>query len=182
MTILTTLHQDHINMSKLLTVLEHNLAQIRQGMTPDLKLMAEAIEYLGHYADLYHHPLEDILYSYFINKDDKLTSLINQCEREHRILKQKTEQILNPISVTLLDDMLPLEQILTAFEDFLIVEKQHINFEEGQLFPLIKQMATADDWQKIAKKTWLKTDAMFHEFDSQQYSGIYQELSEALKQ
>ncbi len=180
MKILSVLHRDHINMSKLLTLIERNIEQIKQGHSADLKLMAEAIEYIGHYADLYHHPLEDVLYDYFKDKSAELTLLINRCEKEHQDLKVCTEQVLSPISVSLLDGMLPMAKIIENLEAFLEQEKQHINFEEGQIFPKIEALANAQDWEKLAKESWLKTDAMFQKFDSNHYAELYADLEEAI--
>lgn len=180
MKILSILHRDHINMSKLLSLIEKNIELIKQGNTADLKLMAEAIEYIGHYADLYHHPLEDVLYSYFKGKSQELTLLINRCEKEHQDLKVCTEKVLSPLSVSLLDGMLPMQQIIEKLEAFLLQEKQHINFEEGQIFPKIEALASDKDWEQLAKESWLKTDAMFQKFDSNHYAELYQELEEAI--
>ena len=180
MKILSVLHRDHINMSKLLTLIEKNIELIKQGNSADLKLMAEAIEYIGHYADLYHHPLEDVLYDYFKDKSEELTLLINRCEKEHQELKLCTEQVLSPISVSLLDGMLPMHRIIESLEAFLEKEKQHINFEEGKIFPKIEALASAQDWEKLAKESWLKTDAMFQKFDSNHYAQLYADLEEAI--
>jgi hemerythrin-like domain-containing protein len=88
--------------------------------------------------------------------------------------------VLTPLSESLLDGMLPMQKIIEGLESFLEKEKQHINFEEGQLFPKIEELANAKDWEKLAKESWLKTDAMFHKFDSNHYAELYSELEEAI--
>lgn len=180
MSILSILHKDHINMSQLLTLLEQNLEQIREGTTPDLNLMAEAVEFISHFADIYHHPLEDQMYDYFRGRDEELTGLIYRCEKEHKELKELTEKALLPIQQTLLDGMIPMQQVLKVLEGFLQAEKNHINFEEGEIFPLIEKIASDEDWEKITKKSWLKTNSMFGEFNTNEYSEIYAELNESI--
>lgn len=178
---LDALHQDHINMNQLLQLLDTNVKQIRQGAVPDLKLMAEAIEYIGHYADIYHHPVEDLIYRHFADKSPELSRLMYQCEQEHHNLQNKTGQVLAPINETLMDGMVPMDNIIDALEAFLIAEKSHLDFEEVKIFPLLKSIAQDSDWKQLAKKAWLETDSMFNEFDSLRYREIYNELNEQIQ-
>jgi len=177
MSILATLHQDHINMSKLLDLLEKNIEQIVAGERPDLRLMAEAIEYIGYYADLYHHPLEDILYEHFTNRDKALDQLLYSCRKEHRDLASCSQSALAPITLTLMDGMLPMEQIIKVLEKFLKAERDHLNFEEGQVFPMIKALANDEDWKMLRKRCDSGLKSELGEFDMKQYRSLYAELS-----
>jgi len=177
MSILATLHQDHINMSKLLDLLEKNVEQIVSGERPDLRLMAEAIEYIGYYADLYHHPLEDILYEHFTNRDKALDQLLYSCRKEHRDLASCSQSALAPITLTLMDGMLPMEQIIKVLEKFLKAERDHLNFEEGQVFPMIKALANDEDWKMLRKRCDSGLKSELGEFDMKQYRSLYAELS-----
>ncbi|EPJ45813.1 MAG: hypothetical protein OFPII_24610 [Osedax symbiont Rs1] len=180
MNMLAELHKDHINMSKLLAILEKNIKSTRQGAAADLPLMAEAIEYIGHYADVYHHPLEDIMYTHFAGRSRELDALMRQCQEEHRQLHAQTEQVLLPISEILLDGIQPLSDILSALEKFIATENQHLNFEEAKIFPLIESIASAEDWEVIARKAGFESDTI-DEFEANQYAAIYAELAQAAR-
>lgn len=182
LSILSVLHIDHININRLLILIEKNIHSVRKGQTADLKLMAESIEYIGYYADIYHHPLEDILYDYFKGRDPLLTSLINRCEKEHQELKQITTDVLSPLSQTLLDGLIPMERILESLEEFLERELNHINFEEGELFPMLELIATEEDWQAIAQQSWAKTCSVFKEVDASDYVALYEALEQNISQ
>ena len=174
MNLLAQLHLDHVNMSKLLLLLEQNLQQIRQGEIPELKLMAEAVEYIGHYADLYHHPLEEEMMQYFVERSTELKKHQFVCHQQHRQLDEKSQQVLAPIALTLLDGILPMEQVLHALEEFLQAQKAHLDFEEREIFPLIKAIACEQDWQFLAQRC--KFTAEKEQFELSQYSAIYAEL------
>ena len=65
MNILSELHQDHLNLSRLLEMLDRKVEQLRGGVHPDFSLMAEVVSYVGSYADQHHHPREDKMYAFF---------------------------------------------------------------------------------------------------------------------
>ena len=174
MNLLAQLHLDHVNMSKLLLLLEQNLQQIRQGEIPELTLMAEAVEYIGHYADLYHHPLEEEMMGYFVERSAELKKHQFVCHQQHHQLDEKSQQVLAPKALTLLDGILPMEQVLHALEEFLQAQKAHLDFEEREIFPLIKAIASDQDWLFLAKRC--KLSAEKEQFELSQYSAIYAEL------
>ena len=174
MNLLSKLHLDHVNMSKLLLLLEHNVEQIRQGETPKLRLMAEAVEYIGHYADLYHHPIEEEMLEYFVPKSAELKILQLSCVNQHHQLDEKSREVLAPIALTLLDGILPMEQVLHALEEYLKAQKRHLDFEEREVFPLIKIIACEKDWQAIAKISRFKEK--IDKYELAQFSAIYEEL------
>jgi len=164
-------------MSKLLDLLEKNVEQIVSGERPDLRLMAEAIEYIGYYADLYHHPLEDILYEHFVNRDKALDQLLYSCRKEHRDLAIYSQSALASITLTLMDGMLPMKQIIKVLEEFLQAERDHLNFEEGQVFPMIKRLASDADWKILRKRCVSRLKSELGEFDMMQYRSLYDELN-----
>ena len=179
MNTLTILRKDHIYMRKLLKLLDSKLDEVRNGGRPNLTLMAEAVDYIGSHANQHHHPLEDIVFEYFALKSTKLGALVHRCHSEHEELALKTRKILNPIRLSLLDGMLPMEIILDALEDFLSAQKQHLIFEEQKIFPLIEEIASEEDWQGLSKKLALLADIQTMEFNAAQFQSLHAELAQA---
>ena len=140
--------------------------------------MAEAVEYIGSDANEHHHLLEDIVFEYFALKSPKLGALVYRCQSEHENLALKTSQILEPIRLSLLDGMLPIEIISEALEEFLFAQKQHLIFEEHEIFPLIEQIASEADWQSLKKKCAFKDDFKTMEYTGAQFAALYTELNE----
>src|SRR5579885_2872645 len=57
--ILRRLHDDHVNLLRVLAILERQIAVMDRGDRPDWAIVHGVIEYLLTYPDLHHHPLED---------------------------------------------------------------------------------------------------------------------------
>jgi len=56
-------HAEHANFSKLLDLLERQVASFHDGGSPDYELMLEIMYYMTHYPDVLHHPKEDLVFA-----------------------------------------------------------------------------------------------------------------------
>ena len=177
MTILNELHQDHINLNKLLAILGNKLEQLKQGEMPNFILLSDAVDYISSYADAYHHPREDLLYAYFSESDcPELNEAIRECTEEHHRLKQYSEDILEAVDCILNDAVVPMDQFTEKLEVFLDHQIEHLNLEEGTLFPLLDEVATEQDWSTLEKELPRMDDPLFGEQQKQRYIELYTEL------
>ena len=63
--LLTQLTREHTNISRLLAVLEEELAGLERGDGVNYRLLRDVAEYLIPHAEQHHHCLEDQIYTYF---------------------------------------------------------------------------------------------------------------------
>src|SRR5262245_35765710 len=59
--IIDQLSRDHRNLRLLLDIVEEKMNAYQEGQVPDFDLLQEIAEYVLHYPDLIHHPLEDLV-------------------------------------------------------------------------------------------------------------------------
>ncbi|MDF2182748.1 hemerythrin domain-containing protein [Neptuniibacter sp. CAU 1671] len=181
MTILQELHQDHINLSRLLNLLEHEVANLQQGEAADLNLLADVIRYISEYADGYHHPREDELYAFFAGRNAKLDQELGCCVDEHHGLTQHTRILRQTLDDVLNDAVVPMTQLVEQLVLFLEEQKAHLDHEEGQLFPMIRLIAEAEDWALLAEELPNRQDPLFGAQLAAEYSALYQALLEDLQ-
>ena len=176
MTVVSELHQDHVNLSKLLEILDKKILKLKEGNRPNINLMADVIGYIATYAEGYHHPREDQLYAYFYGKNSQLDAAMKECEVTHVNLKGYAHALLETIDGVLHDAVVPMDDFIAKLESFVLNEKAHLDFEEASVFPLLNEMATDADWKKIEKKLPLEEDPLFGEKRSEEYKSLYAEL------
>ena len=63
---LSSLHKDHLNIARLLTLLKHKLAAIRHEQQVSYFLLRDVVDYLREVSDKHHHPKEDMIYDYYL--------------------------------------------------------------------------------------------------------------------
>ena len=74
--IMQVLHEDHINVSRLLDVIDTSLERLTSGNPDGLSLAYKAMRYMTAYPDIYHHPLEDIVFEALVRRSPDTTSVV----------------------------------------------------------------------------------------------------------
>ena len=182
MTVLTELHQDHVNLNKLLAVLQNKLERLKHGEMPNFILLADAVDYISNYADAYHHPREDEMYAYFSDAGEpELKEAIAQCCEDHRTLKQYSTELLEAVDCILNDAVVPMDQFVAKLEAFLDHQIDHLNLEEGTIFPLLDDMTTDEQWCELEQKLPKMDDPLFGEQQKERYIELYTELLQDMR-
>ncbi|KEA62386.1 hypothetical protein ADIMK_3526 [Marinobacterium lacunae] len=179
MTIMKELHQEHLNLKRLLVMLERKVERFRAGTHPNFQLMSDVVSYVGGYADTHHHPREDRMFAHFKGRSSELDTLMKRCEEEHVQLKQLSTHLNDSIDGILHDAaVVPLDDLIDSLAQFVQHEKAHLDFEEGTLFPKIEAVASSEDWQVIDQALPSPSDPLFGLKQSDEYRTLYQALAD----
>ncbi|MBV0932267.1 hemerythrin domain-containing protein [Marinobacterium weihaiense] len=181
MNIVSELHQDHVNLDRLLEILERKVTRLRAGNHPDFSLMAEVVDYVGDYADQHHHPREDRMYAFFRGRDAALDKAFDKSEAEHVTLKQLSTRLAESIDGILHDAVMPMDQFTDQLEAFVKAEKAHLRHEEKAIFKPLESLASDTDWQALAEQLPQSEDPLFGERQADQYRALYKALVEDMK-
>lgn len=178
MNILSELHQDHINLSRLLEMLDRKVEQLIDGNHPDFSLMADVVGYVGSYADQHHHPREDKMYAFFQGRDSVLDRALERCEEDHKELKRLSTHLEESIDGILNDVVMPMDKFTDQLDEFVQTEKRHLDFEEQSIFPALRNIASDTDWQQLAEQLPQSEDPLFGERQADEYRSLYKALME----
>lgn len=175
-TIMAQLHQDHLNMSRLLGVLKHKVAQLKAGERPNYLLVQDVVDYIVDYADHYHHPLEDVIYQFAAKEYSEYQDIFNEIEQEHHKIAQDTRTFQSLVQNILLDAIVPMAQFIELLEQFVNQQYAHLNREEGRVFPLIERTITPAQWQVLEQHLNSREDPLFGEHVAEEYKRLYRAL------
>jgi hemerythrin-like domain-containing protein len=176
MTIVAELNSDHLNLDRLLDILNAKVAKLRAGTRPNYQLMADAVSYIGDYADRYHHSREDALLAHFRGRDASLDDLMQQCETQHQRLQALSHDLSDVIDSILNDTLVPMEQLIDKLELYVHEQKAHMAFEEQQIFPQLERLGTVSDWDHLREELPRNADPLFGEHQSEEYVELYRDL------
>ncbi|WP_415901446.1 hemerythrin domain-containing protein [Neptuniibacter sp. QD29_5] len=176
MTILAELHQDHVNLNKLLAILRQKVNQLKAGQQPNFSLMADLIDYISNYADGHHHPREDKMYKCLADRNPDLDQYLFNCAKDHEALKTSSLQLKEAVDGILHDSVMPMDEFACLLDDFVSLQTVHLNFEEGQLFPMIQEMVSDNELTMIEKQLPKQEDPLFGEIKAREYMELYKEL------
>lgn len=155
------LHQDHINVARLLTILERQIEILNEAGAPDYSLMVEIMQYMTHYPDQYHHPKEDLMFDRLAARAGATAPVLKELSEEHEILAEKSGRFLESLQGVLEGGILPRELVVGQGREYVQILMQHMSKEEAQIFIRAEQVLTDADWAAIDRAMKPREDPWF---------------------
>jgi len=177
--ILQSLHEDHVNLMKLLTSMRRELHGAVQDGDPDYNLLMDALDYIKNHADAVHHVREDQIYARLKQAHQEHAPLVERLMLEHQQLQESTIEAMTVLSNALNDVILDKRTLEDSVENFLIAQQDHMGVEEREVFPLVDSVFEADDWQYVATRIHAGEDPLFGEQVEDRYQALYMSLTAA---
>ena len=168
---LKKLVDDHINLAYLLVLAERRLehSETPEQLTNALPFLCACMDYLCDYPQQIHHPLENKLIEFMVNKHSYMSRFLPILKKDHEQLEATTQQLR--IKLHAANDQLNTTMLLANKESLLQclrLQLQHLSDEENQLLPLVETLMTPQDWQVFNQQ--LKQQAAFDKIKSKQES------------
>lgn len=171
--ILDLLQQDHRNISKLLDIFEKQITIMQGGDNPDYRMMQDIMHYMGHYPNEFHHPREEQLYEKIKNRSMEIKSLVSRIDNEHITMGKLTDCIKDRLTEIFNGSIVPTSTIYELSKEFLDIYRKHIEFEERDMFPLIRESLTEQDWMEINASVSNIDDPLFGKTVEDFYQYLY---------
>jgi len=175
-TILAELQQDHRVFTRIISALDDELQKIRCGETENWRRLAEGFAYFEAYADLMHHPREDILYRYCREVCTSTTPALEVLEREHAQIADKTARLKRQLDEVFADGVLNREALIADIEGYLTMQKAHMRREEGTIFPMLLDTLNEADWARLLRTARSAVDPLYDDGARQAYDALYQRI------
>lgn len=176
---LASLHKDHLNIARLLGLLKQKLVAIRSEERVSYFLIRDVVDYLREISDKYHHPKEDIIYDYYLKYRVVEGDVANRLQLEHAKLVEAGAELREMVEMILMDAVIPLDQFTAKLEQFVALQEAHMNYEEGVIFPHLRDSLTEDDWRHL-EQVWQNRaigDPLFGPEISQHFQDLARRLS-----
>lgn len=176
--IMTRLGQDHTRLRRVLDLLEELLDRFHEGQEPDYELMDELLEYMGSYADIVHHPTEDLIFQRLIDKGVEPSEVCTIPMRQHAGLSQLAKDFRQSLMGILSEEVLLREDVEAAGRALVGNQRGHLIQEEREVFPLALEHLTETDWAEIEAAAPAVEDPVFGAPDPQRFKALYRQLVE----
>ncbi len=161
--VIATLHRDHVNLSRLLNVLEHQLTVFDEAGRPDYDVLEGLVEYFADYPDLHHHPLENAVFRKLRERDPAAAEDVGDQEAEHQILASLSEKFGEAVRNVVMEAEIPRENFDRIAQELLTFYRHHIKQEEVVFFPAAERALTPQDWVEIEQASPGREDPVFGE-------------------
>jgi hemerythrin-like domain-containing protein len=174
------LKEDHKNLVKVLNVLERHIelysTREEQGTEkPDISLLLDIMDYIQHYPDRFHHPLEEASFDYLSEHHQGDADAIDVIRAEHKILEHSSSKVRTLLNSINLGEPVPLDKLQTTLAEFHTEQLDHLRREERTVFRDIKALDDAASAAILSRVESLH-DPLFKEVAYQQFDELIREL------
>ena len=174
--VMDQLSQDHIHIARLLDFIDMEVAKAGTGQELDIALLRDIMEYVTTYPDVYHHPLEDQLFTELRGHPDASGAEIDAIQAEHSELMVLGRTFLEALDLLLMDEGMRVDKFVAMGRTYTTRQRRHLRREERGLFRLARETLTAAEWAELDAGFARAPDPVF----GQGVKRMYQTLSKAL--
>ena len=172
-------HAEHANFSRLLDLLERQLARFHEGEQPDYGIMLDAIGYLREGPDRFHHPREDVMFAQLARRDPSMRIPINRLLQEHRVIAVAGEELRARLEDVVAGSVVARASLEAAAAVYLTYYRYHLFAQERDIMPRAEQALTPQDWRAIANIIEPGPDPLFGEPPQERYRELRAHLNAA---
>ena len=181
-TLINQLITDHKNLTRLLNILDDQVKAFMLNSNDeenDFSVLLETLDYLNAYPQKWHHPAEDLILNFLLekdlNKEDK--DSIKTILKQHQVLEKETKKLEELFLSITNDAIIPMRRISEQFFSYLDLQREHIETENHLVFPIMEQNITESEWQSLQGKlsNTLK-DPLFQTRIKSEYNILYRYL------
>lgn len=173
------LKQEHRDFSKLLDLLEAQIAVFGRGERPDYDLMLDILKYMTSYPDRFHHPREDVAFARLAQRNPAMRARVEKLGRQHRAIAESGARFLDNLNGALAGAMLKRETVEAPGRDYVALYREHMRMEERELFPLGAARLDGRDWAEIDAAIPIGTDPLFGGKVEERFRALHERIARA---
>jgi len=113
---------------------------------------ADCLEFLKHYADKIHHPLEDRLFDAVLHKGLTPTErhLVFRNLGQHQEIMTLTDSLTGQLHLARSGAVVDPAMFFEILAEYLTLQRRHMTFEEMHMFPLLMSRLDNADWNNLS--------------------------------
>lgn len=155
------LRLEHGNLSKLLGLIEDQVAAADAGRPMDEELLHLSSEYFSDYPDRCHHPKEDLVYKLLCRRAPDSCADLRDLIADHRRLHELTEAFAEAVHRVRAEPQAAEPTPREVIREFTMHYRQHMRDEEERFFRLAEERLSEDDWYTIDFAIFEEDDPLF---------------------
>ena len=179
--IMSKLQEDHHHLVQIFDLIDREIQAIEHGGEPNFDLLAHIVEYIKYYPDVFHHPLEDLIFD-CLGQWKELRPVVDQLQDDHLKLAELTKEFRDAVTHLEGSDKTALrERVVVMGRAYVEHQRQHMATEENIVFPQAMSVLSDDEWAQVkeyAAAALPEADPVF----GPSVTARYQELRERLDQ
>ncbi|MCK5326159.1 MAG: hemerythrin domain-containing protein [Woeseiaceae bacterium] len=176
--LLEDLREDHRNLALLLDLLEAESEHVDGDDEPDFELLHDIMQYMTVYSDAVHHPREDLVYEAMREHSAELAADLESIGPDHREIAELGSTLRSDIEAVISGTAVTRDRLLSDLQGYVARLRQHIAWEEDDLFPRADSMARENGSASIDMALFKDADPLFGATTAASFSNLLSHLQE----
>jgi hemerythrin-like domain-containing protein len=168
---------EHRHFSRLLDLLERQVAAFHADNQPNFELMLALVRYLRYFPDRYHHPREDVGFARMAKRDPQLKPMVEQLLQEHRVIAAAGSELLKYLEQVVDDVVVERAKVEAAAATYLVYYRRHLALEDRDIVPRAEQLLTPADWEAVMAAIPHGPDPLFGEDFEPRYKELRRQIA-----
>lgn len=168
---------EHRHFSRLLDLLERQLAAFHADNQPNFELMLDLVSYLRYFPDRYHHRREEIAFARMAERDPQIKPMVDQLSQEHRVIATAGGELLDYLQQVVDDVVVERAEVEASAATYLVYYRRHLALEDRDIVPRAGQLLTDQDWQAVVAAIPPGADPMFGENFDERYRELRRQIA-----
>ena len=170
-------HAEHRHFSRLLDLLERQVAAFHADNEPNFELMLDLVSYLRYFPDRYHHAREDVAFTRLAQRDPQLKPVVDQLMQEHRVIAAAGSELLQYLQQVVDDVVVERAKVEASAATYLVYYRRHLALEDRDIVPRAEQLLQAQDWEAVIAAIPPGADPLFGEEFDERYRELRRQIA-----
>ena len=167
---MVSLNAEHRHIAALLDALARQSDDLLPGRQADLSMMQAIVRYLNDFPDEFHHPREDLLFDILGQREPASRETIARLKDGHREIYRRSRELLDALGVGRPAGCdAERRRLKYLCDSYIGFYRDHINLEEGVVFPLATRKLRSADWAAVNDGSRQVDDPLFGERVRKEY-------------
>jgi hemerythrin-like domain-containing protein len=175
---MVALNKEHRQLASLLDALSQQSDQLLPGRDPDHGLMRDIVRYMADFPDEHHHPREELLFERLVRRDAGSVEIVRGLEAGHAEIYRRSRELLDELErIVSRGTSADARRLKYLCDRYIGFYREHINTEEGRLFPRATEKLRQNDWAAINVGSASVDDPLFGARVRREYRRLSQYLA-----
>ena len=159
--VVSELRAEHVNMARLLKILERQIEIFEASGQPDYAIMQDIILYFLDFPDQCHHPKEDLLAERVLALAPERAGALRGLSELHEELGVLSRKVAVVVRRVLEEAELPRAEVIRAVREFIDSQRHHMEMEETHFLPLAEELLGEADLEELDAEIFSREDPLF---------------------
>jgi branched-chain amino acid transport system ATP-binding protein len=174
---LRIISEDHSNMWRLATTMDHVAEDMEGGAPVEVEFFNSALDYIEQFVDRSHHPKEDdFLFRLLRLRSLEAASILDTLQQEHLEGPQNILKLRLQLQQAGQRNLTP-NALSAALKVYTANLKKHIRNEEKLVMPLARKALNPDDWAEIDRAFLDNNDPLFGEKSKAEFRELFHRVA-----